>query len=157
MDRISAEKIGSRQAIKAVTIGLITAQLLMTMMVDDTSLLNGFLWFTEDDYALNVVVGAICFYVCGYLFGQRAGYEIIIKQRNHLLIGFICGFISLVTATFLAGWLGFFQEGAGKYHGFSDYIITPVVVVSVVGILPCLLVGFWLGYQIKKRGDQEQQ
>jgi hypothetical protein len=50
MEITRAEKIGSRQAIKGVTIGLIIAQLIMTLLSSD----NGFCWFIHFNYNLNL-------------------------------------------------------------------------------------------------------
>ncbi len=158
MDTDRAEKIGSRQAMKAVTIGLIIAHLMMALpSVADDGLIKGFFWFLDVSFKFNILVGVICMYLCGHLFGRRAGYKIIISKRNNFLVGFICGLLIIVTATFLASWVCFFQEGIDNIgsndNPFEDYIIKPVFLVSIFGLVPCLLVGLWFGYSIKKHGD----
>jgi ribose/xylose/arabinose/galactoside ABC-type transport system permease subunit len=158
MDVIRAEKIGSRQAIKCVTVGLIIAQLIMTLLTSGDGFVNGFFWLLdENDFKLNILIGVICMYLCGHFYGRRAGYEIIIRKRNNFLVGFIAGLLIIVTATFLTSWVGFFQEGVDNIgsndNPFSDYILTPVFCVTIFGLIPCLFVGLWFGYSIKKRGD----
>ena len=157
MDIVNAEKIGSRQAIKAVTIGLIVAQLIMTLLSSDNGILNGFLWFTHFNYNLNLLIGVFFMYACGHLYGRRAGYEIIIKNKDSLLVGFKYGLLTIVTTAFLASWTGFFQEGIDNIgtddNPFIDYIIKPVFWVFVFGFVPSLFIGLWFGNSIKKRGS----
>ena len=158
MDITRAEKIGSRQAIKGVTIGLIIAQLIMTLLSSDNGFINGFLWFTHFNYNLNLLIGALCMYLCGHLYGRRAGYEIIIKNKDSLLVGFKYGLFIIVTTAFLSSWTGFFQEGIDKIgkddDPFVDYIFKPVFWVFIVGIVPCLFVGLWFGNSIKRQGEK---
>lgn len=158
MDTYKAKKIGSRQAIKAVTIGLIIAQSIMSLpSIADNGFLKGFFWFLDESFRYNILIAIICMYLCGHLFGQRAGYEILIRNRNNFIIGILCGLLIIVTTTFLAGLVGFFQEGlddiGSNDNPFIDYIIKPVFLVSIFGFAPCLFVGLWFGYSIKKRGD----
>ncbi len=158
MDILRAKKIGSRQAIKAVTVGLIVAQLIMTFLTLDNGLLNGFLWFTHFNYNLNLLIGAIFMYACGHIYGQKAGKEIIIKKRESFLVGFKYGLLTIVTTAFLASWTGFFQEGIDKIGNdddpFVDYIIKPVFWVLVFGFFPSVFIGLWFGNSIKKLGDK---
>ena len=158
MDTDIAEKIGSRQAIKAVTIGLIIAYLIMALpSIADDGLIKGLFWFLNVSFKFNLLVGVICMYLCGHFFGRRAGYEILINKRNNFLVGFICGLLIIVTTTFLTSWVGFFQEGVDNIgsddNPFEDYIVKPVFWVLIFGLVPCLFVGLWFGYSIKKRGD----
>ena len=89
MTEIEAKKIGSRQGLISVGIGLIIAQLIMTALISsDEGFLKAFFWFTTIDYKLNILIGAIIMLLCGHIFGQIAGTQIIIKKRNSILIGF---------------------------------------------------------------------
>jgi hypothetical protein len=159
MEITRAEKIGSRQAIKGVTIGLIIAQLIMTLLSSDNGFINGFCWFMHFNYNLNLLIGAFCMYLCGHLFGQRAGYEIIINSKNSLLVGFKYGLLIIVTTAFLSSLTGFFQEGIDKIgkddDPFVDYIFKPVFWIFIFGIIPCLFVGLWFGNSIKRQGEKE--
>jgi len=159
MEITRAEKIGSRQAIKGVTIGLIIAQLIMTLLSSDNGFINGFCWFIHFNYNLNLLIGALWMYLCGHLFGQRAGYEIIINSKNSLLVGFKYGLLIIVTTAFLSSLTGFFQEGIDKIgkddDPFVDYIFKPVFWIFIFGIIPCLFVGLWFGNSIKRQGEKE--
>ena len=156
-NKSEARKIGSKQGIIAVAIGLIIAQLIMTLLIStDEGLVKGFLWFTKFEYKLNIFIGAVVMLICGYFFGQIGGIQIIIKRRNHILVGFLCGLGVLLTTGFLAGWIGFFQEGIkniGTYDNpFVDYLFKPLFWITIFGGIPSLLVGIWFGTQIKRKG-----
>ena len=156
MTEIEAKKIGSRQGLISVGIGLLIAQLIMTWFSSDNGIINGFFWFTSFSYNLNLIIGAIIMLLCGHIFGQIAGKAILIKQRNYILTGFLCGMAILMTTAFLSSWTGFFQEGIEKVgtndNPFQDYIIKPMFWNFFFGILPVFIVGIWFGRQIKKHG-----
>ncbi len=113
-----ARRIGSKQALQAVGIGLIVAQLIMTLLSSDNGFLKGLIWFTGINFGLNLLIGIVVSLLCGYYFGQRAGVEILIKKRNYAWIGLKYGMLTLLTTAFLSSWTGFFQDGFGKnnYH-----------------------------------------
>jgi hypothetical protein len=158
MTETEAKKIGSRQGLICVGLGLLIAQLIMTWMTSDDGIIKGFLWFTTINYKLNILIGAIIMLLCGHFYGQIAGSQIIIKKRNHILIGFLTGIAVLITTAFLCGWTGFFQEGIDNIgtedNPFQDYIIKPLFWVAIFGIVPALLVGIWFGGQIKRKGKK---
>ena len=118
--------------------------------------MNGFFWFATFSYNLNLIIGAFIMLVSGHLFGQLAGKAILIKKRNHILTGFLCGMAILLTTGFLSSWTGFFQEGISKVgtedNPFVDYIYKPVFWIFFFGLIPVFLVGIWFGGQIKKHG-----
>jgi hypothetical protein len=155
MTEVEAKKIGSRQGLKSVGVGLLIAQLIMTWFSSDAGLLKGFLWFVTFSYNINLIIGVIIMLLSGQLFGQLAGKEILIKKRNYKWVGFKYGMATLLTTAFLASWTGFFQEGIHDIgttdEPFADYIIKPLFAVFFFGLIPVLLVGFWFGRQIKKQ------
>lgn len=158
MTEIEAKKIGSCQGLIAVGIGLLIAQLIMTVFSSDKGFINGFFWFTTFSYNLNLIIGAIIMLVSGHLFGQLAGKAILIKKKNYILIGFLCGMATLMTTAFLSSWTGFFQEGISKVgtndNPFVDYIYKPVFWIFFFGLIPVFIVGIWFGRQIKKHENR---
>ncbi|QNA45769.1 hypothetical protein [Lacibacter sediminis] len=151
-----AKKIGSRQGLLSVIIGLIIAQLIMTGLISsDKEFIKAFFWFTTIDYKLNIFIGAAIMLICGHLYGQIAGTQILIKKRNFILVGFLSGMAVLLTTAFFAGWTGFFQEGLDNIgtndDPFEDYIFKPLFWVTIFGFIPALLVGIWFGAQIKRK------
>ena len=156
MTEIQAKKIGSRQGLFSVGIGLLIAQIIMTWLSSDNGIISGFFWFTTFSYNLNLIIGAIIMLVSGHIFGQLAGKAILIKKRNYILTGFLSGMAILMTTAFLSSWTGFFQEGIEKVgtndNPFEDYILKPVFWIFFFGLLPVFLVGIWFGWKIKSHG-----
>ena len=133
------------------------AQLIMTAMISsDQSFFKAFVWFLDVDYKLNLFIGCIIMLLCGYYYGKIAGRAILIKQRNFILVGFLSAMAVLLTTAFLAGWVGFFQEGIDNIgtndNPFEDYIFKPFLWIVLFGIIPALLVGIWFGILIKRKG-----
>jgi hypothetical protein len=154
-----AKKIGSRQGLIFAGLGVLIAQLIMTAMISsDQSFFKAFFWFTKVSYKLNIFIGIIILLLCGHFYGQLAGKAILIKGRNFILVGFLCGMAVLLTTAFLSGWTGFFQEGIDNIgtndNPFEDYIFKPVFWVTMFGIFPALIVGVWFGAQIKMKGKK---
>ncbi|MEI6946714.1 hypothetical protein V9K67_05885 [Paraflavisolibacter sp. H34] len=152
-----AKKIGSRQGLISIGWGLIIAQLIMTLFISlDKGFIKAFFWFANVEYKLNILIGAIIMLLCGHFYGQIAGTQIIVKNRNFIVVGILCGMAVLLTTAFLCGWTGFFQEGLDNTgtndNPFEDYIYKPFFWVTTFGIVPALLVGIWFGGQIKRKG-----
>ena len=85
MTEIEAKKIGSKQGLLSVGIGLLIAQLIMTLFS------SNFFWFTSANFKLNLAIGIIIMLLSGHLFGQLAGIAILIKKRNYIQTGFLNG------------------------------------------------------------------
>jgi hypothetical protein len=159
MTETEAKKIGSRKGLISVGLGLLIAQLIMTSLISsDKGFFKAFFWFTTITYKLNIFVGAIIMLLSGHIFGQLAGKAILIKKRNFILVGFLCGMAVLLTTAFLSGWTGFIQEGIDNIgtndNPFEDYIFKPLYWVTIFGIVPAFLVGIWFGGQIKRKGKR---
>jgi len=158
MTEEKAKQIGSRQALKSVGIGLLIAQLIMTYLSSNQGYIRGFFWFTTIDFKLNIFIGAIIMLWCGHFFGQITGKEIIIKKRNFILVGLLCGIVVLLTTAILSGLTGFLDEGVGNIgtndNPFEDYFFKPFYWITMFGIIPACLVAIWFGKQIKKREHQ---
>jgi hypothetical protein len=158
MTETTAKKIGSRQALLSVGMGLLIAQLIMTYMMSvyKKDVVQAFFWFTRVEYQLNILIGALIMLLCGHFYGQMAGTQIILRKRNFVLVGFLCAMAVLLTTAFLAGWTGFFQAGSGDSFSskFVDYVVKPLYWITVFGAIPALLVGVWFGWRIKKRGEE---
>ena len=158
MTRKIAENIGIRVALKSVTIGLILAYLIPTILFIGDGI-NAMLWIFEIDYWVNILTGVVIFYACGYLFGKKAGYEILIKKKDHQKVGAKYGFFTLFVTVFLTSWVGFFQEGINNIgtldNPFYDYIFKPLFWVLLFGCIPSIIIGLLFGRWIKNNGKQK--
>ncbi len=156
MTELEAKKIGSKQGLISVLLGLLIAQLIMTYVFLDKGIINAFLWFISSGYNLNILIGIIIMLLCGHFYGQLVGKSILIKKRNYILTGFLYGIAVLMTTTFFSCLTGFFQEGIEDVGTdntpFYDYVLKPLTWIFFVGLLPVFFVGTWCGRQIKKHG-----
>ena len=157
MTEFEAKKIGSRQGLISVGLGILIAQLIMTSASSQNGIVNSFLWFTSFRYNLNILIGIIIMLLSGHYFGQLSGVAILIKKRNYILTGILCGMAILITTAFLSSCTGFFQEGIKQLgtndDPFEDYILKPAFWIFSIGLLPTFLVGIWFGRQIKKHSN----
>ena len=147
-----ARTIGRAQATKSVSLGLAIAYLVMAWLSRDVA------WLGHASYWPNLVFAAAVMFGCAYVYGGWAGTAILEHQRNPGGVGVRYGLLTLLTVPFLAGWVGFFQEGVGRVgayrNPFFDYLAKPVVIVGVFGLLPALVVGIWFGNSIKRASQR---
>ncbi len=156
-----AKKIGSRQGLISVSLGILIAQLIMTLMIStDVGFFKAFFWFTNITYWINILIGVVIMLGCGHFYGQLAGKLILIRKWNYVLTGFLIGLAIILTTAFFASWTGFIQEGIDNIgtndDPFFDYIFKPMYWVTMFGFIPALIVGAWFGGRIKKKGNNRQ-
>ena len=174
MNPETAKKIGSALAVKSVSIGLVIAYIIMvpvSLMGNNKSLWQAMLWiidWIQSEFLFHIIIGIIAFYACGYFFGGRAGKSILIKHRNYLLVGVMCGLLTLLTTVFLGTLTGFFmglihgrhyidtaddlKQSDFIYENFINYIFKPMFWFSIFGFLPAIGVGVWFGWRLKRKG-----
>ncbi|MFT2007490.1 hypothetical protein ACMA1I_02350 [Pontibacter sp. 13R65] len=81
MTPTEAKRIGSRQGLIAVGLGVAIAQLIMTLMISaDKGIVKAYSWFTDTNYWVNILIGVFIMFACGHLYGQLAGKLILIKK-----------------------------------------------------------------------------
>jgi len=156
---MTAKQIGSRIAIKSALIGIVTAYSIMAILIGLDEGITAILWVLDINYWPNLLLGALGLLLMGYLFGQRAGIEIIEQKKDYSWVGIKYGFITLITGTLIGSTLGFLQEGLdniGTYDNpFEDYYFKPLFWVMIFGLVPVVLVGLWFGRKIKKVSAKE--
>lgn len=162
MNLSNAKIIGSKQGLISVGFGVLIAQLIITFMLSfDEGIIDAFFWFIDIDFLLHIIIGVIIMFVCGHLYGKLAGKLILNRKFNYLLVGSLCGLAVILTTTFFASWTGFIQEGLDNIgtndNPFFDYIFKPMYWVTLVGFIPAILVGFWFGHSIFKKGNKYQK
>jgi len=155
---MTAQQIGSRIAVKSALIGIAIAYLIMATLLGLDEGISGLFWILEFDYWQNLLLGALGLILMGFIFGRMAGTEIIERKRNHRWVGIKYGFITLITGTIIGSTVGFIQEGFDNIgtldDPIEDYYFKPLFWVMIVGSIPVILVGLWLGSRIKKIGAQ---
>jgi hypothetical protein len=155
MNITNAKTIGGKYGIYSVLLGLTIAYFLMTLLCWDETLIRSLLWIKGFDYYSNVLIGILVMSITGYYIGQLAGLLILIKKHNRIFVGICSGLVVLFVTAFLSGWKGYFEEGLKYNYGynspFNDYVLNPFLSISIVGLIPSILLGIWLGNKIKKK------
>lgn len=160
MDTKTAKQIGQRLAMKSALLGLLIAYILFALLTYrfGENLSKAIFWIFDVEFGYNLLVGAIGLLGMAYFFGQFAGVKILIKRRNEIWTGIMYGLITLLTGTVIGSSVGFVQEGMGSNRGFSDpiydYYFKPLYWVTLFGLVPVIIVGFWFGRQIRKQGQK---
>ena len=146
-----AQSIGRNQAVKAATIGLGLAYLIMAGIDGNPGWLGRLpRWWP------NLAVATVLMYLCAYVYGGWAGAAILEKKKDAGWVGTIYAVWALLTVAFFSSWVGFFQEGLAKVgmndNPFVAYIAAQLFWVAVGGFLPAALVGLWFGNSVKRAG-----
>jgi len=164
-----AKKIGIKKALQSATIGVILIYMIFIIGADKEGFLYALFWIFTYEYRMNVLIGILIFYLLAYIFGGKAGYEILIENRRYYkLIGIKYAMLILAISAFLFGWTGYFQEGLAvpeifidapiefidmyqaQQEPFYDYVFKPFFWIMVVGSIPAVIVGMLFGRFIKK-------
>jgi hypothetical protein len=153
MDRMKAARIGWQQALKAVTLGVAFAQLIMVFfMWQPKDPGASFFWFTDFRYQLNIFLGIVWLYFFGFIFGRLAGIEILIQKKRAEVCGIRSAMLTLLCATMLSALTGFLQEGVAQLgtpdDPFNVYFFKPVFWILSYGIIPVTLIGWWFGRKL---------
>ena len=156
MDEFEAKKTGAKYALKSIAIGVLLFYLIPTIifLLGNFSL-KSLLWVTELDVYnwLFILNWIFFFFLFAFIFGRKAGFEILIKKKDYEKIGMKYGVLTLICASFSGCLLGFFWEGFDNIgtgdDPFNDYFFKPIFWLTIFGILPSILVGRWFGKKIK--------
>lgn len=169
MDIEQAKKIGIQKSLKSATIGVVIIYIIFIIGADKEGFVYSLLWIFTYQYRMNVLIGLLIFYFFAYIFGRKAGYEILIDKRKwYKLIGVKYAMLTLLITAFLFGWTGYFQEGINipdvflnapvefieeykaQQEPFYDYVFKPFFWITLVGSIPAVIVGMLFGRSIKK-------
>lgn len=155
MNPQTAKKIGSRKAMVYSTVSIILAFIIMTLLAG-----GNVLWIIHWNYKINIVFGVAILYLLAYLFGKKAGVEILIKKKDSENVGMKYTIVTLLITSMSIGWIGFIQEGIEPHDtfwsSFEDYIFKPFFWVSIIGIIPAIVIGVIFGNAIKKKNVLQQ-
>lgn len=150
MNEYEAAKVGSKVILTGIVIGLLVAACIMTWIDGGLGWVNGFL----REFWLNILLALMGLFYFGYVFGKKAGINILIKNKNAYWVSLYTGFLALIIGTFLGSLVGFFTEGLPLEpieSAVFDYIFKPFFWVLFFGIPFLLIVSVGLAWQIKQK------
>jgi hypothetical protein len=87
MQENESKKIGYRQAVKSILILVIIAELYWMFNETRGDFANGILFYMYYHENVFILLFYLILFICTYLFGQRAGFEILILNKNFLVTG----------------------------------------------------------------------
>ena len=151
-EKKSAADRGRRQAIKAISVGLGIAYVIMGLVdYPYTSIKRAALWlfYSPLEFQLILYSAVVATYLFGALWGGIAGKAILLKKKSWALVGILSGFAIVWSATFLTSLVGVFQNINDEGVIF-DYIFKPMFWVTWIGFIPIIVVGLWFGRSILK-------
>lgn len=151
----SIKRVGRKYGLISAAIGVLIAEVIMVVFTSgDRGILHEIFWFAFVDFKLNLAVGTAIMLLSGYYYGQIAAQMIVVRRKNALIAGLLCGIAVLLTTGLLSGWTGFFQEGIDNLgtddDPFIDYIYKPLFWITTFGFLPAALVGVWFGMKVRR-------
>ena len=98
-----------------------------------------------------IASGVTVFFLSGYYLGRRAGYAIIVKSKSKFFWGTRTAILSLIAAAIFGTliWeIRFIIAGQASFF----MVMFPSVLLIIVGLLPAIGAGAWLGNNIEKSG-----
>lgn len=118
------------------------------------AVMAGPLWIFQVNFFPAILLALVMTYIAGYYFGGLAAVWIVSLKRPSILIGIICSFFIVGSATFMGSLVGFLKaywnNGTEISATIHDYIYRPIGLVLILGFLPIIVLGIWLGISIKK-------
>lgn len=155
MDMKSAKRIGRLYTTIAVFIALIIVYLMVIGMTGDS------LWLLSERKNLpNFIGGAVFVILAGFFIGAYTGSSILIRNKNAYWISIRNSFFILWAGTLLGACIGFFEEGIhdpfGIISGLDNYIIKPLLLITIFGCIPTTIIALILGWTIKRNRDDKK-
>ena len=148
-----ARQLGARVGVACSVVGLLIAQAFLTIISTmDGNWKIAFFWFVDVDYLFNIIVGVAGLLFTSWRVGAWGGRAILISGANCVLIGIITALTTLLVGTFFGSCVGFLQEGLVKQAlggALYDYLVKPVLLIGLVGFLPCLGLGVAFGVAVR--------
>jgi hypothetical protein len=140
MDREQlAARIGSRYVRNAMFVGLGLAMLIFLLIGEGKP---EAVFDLVMDWPVQAFICLVIGPLIGHVVGAWAGKKILLYDWNAWLVSPMVGFACVWATTFLFSLVGYFNEGIHGWdseHAVRDYIVNPLLSVTLVGGLFILL------------------
>lgn len=154
MDKKTAKSIGRKRAFESVSIGVALFYVIGVFLFSQEGL-RSLLWLRYLDLYNWVFIAnwILTFYILAIFVGNYAGKEILIRNKNTLIVGVKSGVVILCLAAVFGCLLGFITEGIENIgtndNPFVDYFMKPIFWIVIFGFIPSIIVGIFFGWRIK--------
>ena len=91
-----SKKFGGQLIMRASFLLFVVIELIYMFNETQGDFANGILFFIDSQLNIYFLLFLLLYFSTLYLFGRKAGHEIIIKKRRYLLVGFLFGIISAI-------------------------------------------------------------
>jgi len=148
-----AQTFGITKTLKAT--GLIVLLLLVVFMFEQTrgDFANGILFFTQAISNIHFLVILIILFGLTFLFGAKAGKEIIIQKKNIVFISVKYVILIILIIVIYAAIVGVIMDKTSSPDNFqrlvTTYFLTPLARTGFLVIVPMLLIWLWATNQMK--------
>jgi hypothetical protein len=154
MDREQlAARIGSRYVRNAMFVGLGLAMLIFLLIGEGKP---EAVFDLVMDWPVQAFICLVIGPLIGHMVGAWAGRKILLHGWNAWLVSPMVGFACVWATTFLFSLVGYFDEGINATYpenAVRDYIVNPLLTVTIVGGLFILLTGLVMaGFFDRARG-----
>ncbi|MGB0429538.1 MAG: hypothetical protein ACPGLV_03630 [Bacteroidia bacterium] len=151
----TADRIGIVQGLKTACLGMgIMLILTLTLSIvngNSEKLLNA---VSSIDNIIVTIYIIIVMCICGITTGRIAGNKIIYQNKKHLRTGILSSTLSLILFGFLSSFsypVHSLLNGQPFDSGFFGFMFPYTLLVTIVGLIPAIIVGSYLGISINNR------
>ena len=106
---ISPRLFGSIRVVKATIVMLVIVEIIYVFIETRNDFANGILFLLDEQTSLPMLSIFIILTSCAFIFGGIAGKEIIVKRRNHWIVGIKFSVLTAVTICLIIFVLNFYH------------------------------------------------
>ncbi len=147
-------KIGTVQGIKTACLGMfiiLSFPIIENLSIGDYSFFSDILFDAKNWPAIIYTILVMC--ICGIATGRFAANKIIKSQKHHINTGIKSSILSLILFAIL---MSFYLVTTSSFDGLIRELPLIVMAIILVGLIPAIIVGIYLGYSINKKRNQLQ-
>ena len=156
-----AQTFGRTKTLKAT--GLIVAILLVVFMFMQTSgdFANGILFFIEAISNIHFLSILTIIFWLTFLFGGKAGKEIIVDNKNFILTSLKYAASIILTIIIYAAIIGIVKDNTTSADNFTrlvtTYFLTPLAKTGSLLIIPMLVIWLWATNQMRLQATNKTE
>lgn len=145
--------IGRTKTLKATIV--ILAVMLFGLMLIETrgDFANGILFFIQDISNIHFIILLIIVFGLTYIFGGKAGTEIIIYKRNIVLTSIKYAVLIILSIIIYAAIIGIANDNTSLTDNFqrhlTTYFLKPLIKTGSLTIIPIFLIWLWATNQMR--------
>ncbi|MGZ4008183.1 MAG: hypothetical protein ACXVJV_13520, partial [Mucilaginibacter sp.] len=118
---------------------------------------NGFLFFIQDLANVHVLAIMIILFGLTFVFGGRAGKEVILDKKNFFWITIKYGLIITLAIIIYAAVVGMVKDTSHSdlTSKLNTYLLAPLVKPGLFIVMPILIVWLWATNKMRLKGNPE--